>query len=707
MLTAARRLLPGSSSFSADGVIRRISAQQDLLLVVLIVAVIALMVLPLPPFLLDTLIAINLTISMVLLMVALYVRGALELSTFPAILLLTTLFRLSLNIASTRQILLNAYAGEIILTFGKMVVGGSVIVGAVVFVIIAVVQFIVIAKGAERVSEVAARFSLDAMPGKQMSIDADLRAGVVDKDEARRRRSILERESHLYGAMDGAMKFVKGDAIAALIIAAINIVAGIGVGMVNHGMSASHALETYSVLTVGDALVSQIPSLLISIAAGIVITRVSNSERTDGNVGREIFSQIQAQPKAMVIGGTVMFAMLLVPGFPKLQFIALGCAVAFVGWRLLPAQILRQGGNGARPMPSFRRDGGVGTPSFLEDTPSSIATPLVISLHAGIKDDLDTEELDNEMMLARRELSVRLGLPFPGLSLRVDDRLPEQAYVVLVSEVPVLQGEVLGGSLYAFASPKRLEEVGCEVVMISTSGAGACWVDPRFAEVLDEHEIAWLSAEKLLTQQVFRVIAHHAADFLGVQEVLHLLRALGDRYPDLDKELRQAVPIPRLVDVLRRLVQEQVSLYDMRSIAQVLVEWAGREKDNATLVEYIRNALSRQITFSYMSQSGTLPAFVMAPALEEQLKKYLMQSGVGNVLVPPEALRQGIARQLASAASQDHGAGPTILLVSGPDLRPHVRALLIPDVPDLVVLAVPQLEQSVRVQGRGQIQIHA
>lgn len=703
MLSAARRAIAAPRRFSAEGALQRVSAHQDLLLVALIVAVIALMVLPLPPFLLDTLIAINLTISMVLLMVALYVRGPLELSTFPAILLLTTLFRLSLNIASTRQILLNAYAGEIILTFGKMVVGGSVIVGVVVFVIIAVVQFIVIAKGAERVSEVAARFSLDAMPGKQMSIDADLRAGVVDKDEARRRRSLLERESHLYGAMDGAMKFVKGDAIAALIIAAINIVAGIGVGMLNRGMSAGNALNTYSVLTVGDALVSQIPSLLISIAAGIVITRVSNAERSDGNVGREIFSQVQAQPKAMLIGGVVMFAMLLVPGFPKIQFVLLGLAVAFVGWRLLPEQVQRQRGNRARPMPSFRRDGALGTPVLIEEHASSIAAPLAVSLHPDIPAALDAGALDAELSAARRELSTRLGLPFPGLSMRIDERVPEHAYVVLVTEVPVLQGEVVGGCLFAFAAEQTLADIGVDVTLVSGTGVDACWVAAGFASRLDEHEIAWLAAEKVLTQQIFRVINHHAADFLGVQEVLHLLRSLADRYPDLEKELRQAVPIPRLADLLRRLVQEQVSLYDMRSIAQVLVEWAAREKDNVTLVEYVRNALSRQITFAYMSPAGTLPAFVAAPALEERLKQYLMQSGAGNVLVPPETLRQSIARQLQGRAGEGSDGTPTILLVSAPELRAHLRALLLAEVPDLVVLAVPQLEQSVRIQSRGQI----
>ncbi len=306
---------------------------------------------------LDTLIAVNLALSVVLLMVSLYVNSPLGLSTFPSLLLFTTLFRLSLNIAATRQILLHANAGEIIFTFGNLVVGGDIIVGIVVFLIIAIVQFVVIAKGAERVAEVGARFTLDAMPGKQMSIDADLRAGLIDKEEARTRRSLLERESHLYGAMDGAMKFVKGDAIAALIIAAVNIIAGICVGTLRKGMEFSAALDTYSVLTVGDALVSQIPSLFVSIAAGVLITRVADPGRRQGTgLGDEIAEQLRAHPRALMIAGTVIVGLMLVPGFPKLQFLLIAAVVGLVGYSLLPSR-RRYSVPGETPMPSMQRAG--------------------------------------------------------------------------------------------------------------------------------------------------------------------------------------------------------------------------------------------------------------------------------------------------------------------------------------------------------------
>ena len=303
---------------SLDRLIAKYSRFNDIVLAMILVMIISLMIVPVPPALVDALIALNLTISVVLFMMSLYIPNVLAFSTFPSLLLFTTLFRLALNITTTRMILLHATAGEIIFTFGKFVVGGNFVVGAVVFLILLLVQFIVITKGAERVAEVAARFTLDAMPGKQMSIDADMRAGTIDMAEAKRRRSDLERESQLYGAMDGAMKFVKGDAIAGLIITAINIVAGIIIGVTQKNMELGKAVTTYSILTIGDGLVSQIPALLISITSGIIVTKVGSNEGTV--LGRDIGSQVLNQPKALLIGGCMLIALMLMPGFPKIPF---------------------------------------------------------------------------------------------------------------------------------------------------------------------------------------------------------------------------------------------------------------------------------------------------------------------------------------------------------------------------------------------------
>jgi len=316
-----------------QGAATQISRFADLALAVLVIAIIGLMILPIPTFLLDTLLATNLCISIALLLVAMYIPSALHLSTFPSLLLFTTLFRLALNITTTRLILLKAHAGDIIYTFGHFVVAGNYVVGGVIFLIITIVQFLVITKGSERVSEVAARFTLDAMPGKQMSIDSDMRAGLIDIDEAKRRRQSLEKESQLFGAMDGAMKFVKGDAIAGLIITAINIIGGLIIGVLQKGMPLPKAVQTYSILTIGDGLVSQIPALLISITSGVVVTRVSSGEE-EANLGRDIGQQLLSQPKALLIASGMLFGFALIPGFPAAQFLILGSIVGAIGYGL-------------------------------------------------------------------------------------------------------------------------------------------------------------------------------------------------------------------------------------------------------------------------------------------------------------------------------------------------------------------------------------
>ncbi len=338
-----------------ESLVVRATRYNDILLAGLIVAIISIMILPIPTTMLDGLLAINLGTSVVLLMMSMYINAPLAFSTFPSMLLFTTLLRLALNITATRHILLEAYAGEVIETFGNFVAGGNLVVGIVVFLIITIVQFLVITKGSERVAEVAARFTLDAMPGKQMSIDADMRAGVIDLDQARERRSAVERENQLFGAMDGAMKFVKGDAIAGLIITSINLVGGISIGCLQKGMEVGKALQTYSLLTIGDGLVSQIPALLISITAGIIVTRVAGDD--DGALGGDIGAQILAQPKALMLGGVMLMLFALVPGFPKPQFIALGCVVGFVGFTMKRLRDEPPAPEGAGSLSSMNRPG--------------------------------------------------------------------------------------------------------------------------------------------------------------------------------------------------------------------------------------------------------------------------------------------------------------------------------------------------------------
>ena len=682
--------------------VRSLARQNDLLLVLLVVAIIALMILPLPPFLLDTLIALNLSISVILLMVALYIDSPLGLSTFPSLLLFTTLFRLALNIASTRQILLHAYAGDIILTFGNLVVGGDVIVGIVVFLIIAVVQFIVIAKGAERVAEVGARFTLDAMPGKQMSIDADLRAGLIDKHEARTRRSRLERESHLYGAMDGAMKFVKGDAIAALIIAGVNLLAGLAVGAVRKGMDLQTALHTYSVLTVGDALVSQIPSLLVSIAAGILITRVADPDRGGSSgLGEEIAAQIRVHPKALLIASAVIAVLMLVPGFPKLQFLALAAGIGFAGYALLPGR-RRYAAPGDMPIPAMRKEGVDTARAWLDGGEHPLTVPVMVKAFAGIERSLLPERLEREIGRLRRALESDLGLPFPGMVIRPSPELPAGVCRIYINEIPVHSGELRPNHLLVFESAAFVSE-GRAIALPGAvlPGRPAVWVHERERGRLEQSKQSFMTLEQVLAEQLLRVMRNAADQFIGIQETSLLLKRLAEEHPELERELERVVPLPRLTEVLRRLVRENISIRNLREIAHALIEWAPREKDTVLLTEYVRTSLSKYISHRFANSEGMLSAVVLHPSVEVQLRQAIRQTSAGTVLM----LDPAVSRQLASQIKQalpvealDVSDGAAVVLLTSLEIRPYLRKLTEVELGRLPVLSYQELEPTVRVE---------
>jgi type III secretion protein V len=662
---------------------RLLFKQHDLLLAALIIAVIALMILPLQPFMLDTLIAINLALSVVLLMVSLYINSPLGLSTFPSLLLFTTLFRLSLNIAATRQILLHADAGDIIFTFGNLVVGGDIIVGIVVFLIIAIVQFIVIAKGAERVAEVGARFTLDAMPGKQMSIDADLRAGLIDKEEARTRRSLLERESHLYGAMDGAMKFVKGDAIAALIIAAVNIIAGICVGTLRKGMDFGTALDTYSVLTVGDALVSQIPSLFVSIAAGVLITRVADPARRQGTgLGDEIAEQLRAHPRALLIAAAVIVGLMLVPGFPKLQFLWIAAAVGFAGYALLPSR-RRYSVPGETPMPSMQRAGSNVVRPWFDTADHALAPPVTVHVAAGIERLLSPQRLDVELRRVRRSLEGDLGVPFPGVVMRQVAGLQPGAYTICINEIPVSRGNVSARERLPAAKESQRESPS----LVSAPGSPA-----------REGQRAG-GPEHSLAQDLLRTLRAHAEDLLGIQEVQLLLRRLSEDYPDLERELTRNVPLPRLTEVLKRLVREEISIRNLRQIAHGLIDWAPREKDTVLVTEYVRTCLSRYISYRFANEDGSLSVIVLHPTVEEQMRQAIRQTSGGTVLMLNPATSQQIAAQIRRVMAPyiDNEQHLSVVLLTSLELRPYLHKLTEVELGKVSVLSYQELVPTIRV----------
>ena len=594
---------------------------------VLLVAVIALMILPLPTVLIDALLAMNITISVLLLMVTLYIPNATSLYSFPSLLLFTTLFRLSLNIASTKSILLHAEAGHIIESFGELVVGGNLVVGLVVFLIIAIVQFIVIAKGSERVAEVGARFTLDAMPGKQMSIDADVRAGNLTAEEAQRRRTMLSIESQLHGGMDGAMKFVKGDAIAGLVITMVNILAGIVIGVTYHDMTAADAANRFAVLSVGDAMVSQIPSLLISVAAGVLITRVSDEHSKPRSVGTEIVKQLSTNSRALYSAAAMLIGFALVPGFPWLMFLVLAAAL-FAGARIMGKQALGQLAPAGPELSALRAEGAKGQPPTIAAQAPAFSAPLSVRLAPALAERLDAAELNRAFTATRGALVDELGLPFPRAAVWTTESLDGMAYEIMLHDVPQAAAELP-------AKPERVE--------------------------------------RALADAVGAAVRAHAHLFIGVQETQWILDRVGTEYPGLVAEVQKVMPVLRISEVLKRLLEEHVPIRNQRAILESLVNWGAKEKDLLLLTEYVRGDLGRFIAHR-ASGGGQLAAIVLDVEVEQTIRQAIKQTPAGNYLtLEPQQIDQ-----LLASLERLVGANPppNLAVVTSMDIRRYFRRMI-------------------------------
>lgn len=673
----------------------------DLVLVALTVAVLTLMIVPLPTPLIDTLIGANLCLSFVMLMMSMYVRGPLHFSSFPTMLLFTTLFRVGLNIATTRLILLQADAGEIIFTFGEFAVGGNFIVGAVVFIILTIIQFLVIAKGAERVSEVGARFTLDAMPGKQMSIDADLRAGVIDMEEAQRRRKEVSQESQMFGAMDGAMKFVKGDSIAGLVVAVVNVVGGTLIGVTQNGMSAGEALQLYGVLTIGDGLVSQIPSLLVAISAGILVTR-SGSDA--GNVGAQIGGQIFAQPKALMVAAVLIFLFALIPGFPKVQLFALALFTGGLGWMLAYLRNVQEA-------PDYREElTKTIKPTVGGKTPSRSGTaqkeefapvvPVILDISPALLENLDYGTLNEELAALRRALYFDLGVPFPGINIRPNPDFPALSYHLLLNEIPVSRGEFKAGMVMARDSEESLRMLRLDPRPghAFQPGSPSLWLPEENARLLARAGISCMTHPQILAWHLSMLLARHAQSFIGLQETKFLLDKMEERAPDLVREATRLLPIQRLSDIFQRLVSEQVSIRDLRGILEAVIEWAPKEKDPIMLVEYVRAALKRQISYRYASSQNLLPALLLDPQLEETIRKSIRQTSVGAFLALPPDVSQHFTSSLNAVLGKQNDPQQRPVLLASIDIRRYLRRLIEAEHYELAVLSFQELTPEVSVQ---------
>ena len=681
----------------------------DVALAVLVIMIITLMIMPIPIWMLDTLLAVNLTMSVVLLMMSMYVPGVIQFSTFPSVLLFTTLFRLSLNVTTTRLILIHGYAGAIINTFGNFLVAGNFVVGAVIFLIILIVQFIVVTKGAERVAEVAARFTLDAMPGKQMSIDADLRAGNLQADEAKAKRALLEKESQLYGAMDGAMKFVKGDAIAALIIVAINILAGLAIGILQRGMTVDDAVATYSILTIGDGLVSQIPALLISITAGIIVTRVQSEEGQP--LGIEVFSQLFGQYRVYLISGVMLFGFAFIPGFPKPIFFILGSIILGTGWALsqklrfqkklsddeekgdIPALHSASGKKGEKGK-------GDGKDEF------SITVPLMVEVASSLKACLPPAKLNKELADVRSALYHDLGVPFPGIHLQFSASAKEESYTILLQEVPLTEGFIRPDFLFIREEADNLKLMGIpyEEGEAFIPGANAIWVRRKFVKKLKDANITVMEPSEVLTFHLSFILKRYAADFIGIQETKYLLDQLGKDFPDLIREIERVLPFQKLTDIFQRLVQEEISIRNLRLLVQSLIDWGQREKETVLLTEYCRSSLKRWISYKFSGGQNTLPVYLLEPDLEDTVRKAIRQTSSGSYLALEPAVSDRIVLKIKEVVGTDSNPwAMSPVLLTSMDIRRYMRKLIEVELYYLPVLSYQELTEEITLQPIGRV----
>jgi len=672
----------------------------DLLFAAILLASILLLLVPVPAVALDIGVAMNLAFSFLLVIVGTYVTGPLQFSSLPSLLLITTLFRLGLNLASTKLILLEAEAGQIIEAFGHMIVGGNLLVGITTFAIITVVQLMVVTKGAERVAEVGARFTLDGMPGKQMAIDADLRNGHIAPAEAKLKRRHLELESQFHGAMDGAMKFIKGDAIAGLIIMLLNLVVGILVGILYRDMEFGTASRTYSVLSIGDALVSQIPSLLIAVTAGFVATRVGSPSGRGETLGAAIMNQLLGQPRALLVAATLIVALALIPGFPLVYFLIIGSALMVLRYLVAPFRKQSMVQVDRVPVPALAREGSDELPNFVSEVESRITEPLSVRVEKGLAEKLRPGRFNFHLDALRGQLSAELGFPFPGAQIVHGSELAKNQFVVSVYEVPFFSlvwkpGQVLRsvGGAGAAASEEWVE----------VPGLGPMRWAPAL-EVAADGAASDHSCEAVVAQAIVSAVRKNVGRFIGMNETKYILETADVHLSGLARQLTEIVPVQRVSEVFKRLLEEGISIRNMRVICESLISWGSREKDAGMLSEYIRCDLGEYVTYRAARGGTQLQGIVLEPVSEQTVRESIHHSANGSYLtLAPGQIQalQACLHQLLEGVRAD----VPVVVICGMDIRRYMRKILVQTHPDVFVLSYQELKDNVRVVPAGRLRI--
>lgn len=674
-----------------------ISANAEVIAAFAVVGIVFMMILPMPHALMDVLIALNICIAFLLVMLSMYFPGPLAFSTFPAVLLFTTLFRLAISISTTRMILLDADAGAIVAAFGNFVVGGNLAVGIVIFLILTIVQFLVITKGSERVAEVSARFTLDAMPGKQMSIDSDLRAGLITAIDAKNKRNDLAKTNQLFGAMDGAMKFVKGDAIASIIIVFVNLIGGISIGVVQNGLPASEAMHLYSILTIGDGLVAQIPALLISMTAGMIITRVTNDDAKDSNIGRDIAEQLSSQPRAWIIAGVVMAGFSAVPGMPSKTFLIFASVTIFMGMFsvLMTRRQLRTG---------IADEGEAAANTELrmvtEDIRSfSMTRDYLLVMHPSIKDTHFANDLVKLFRKTRNELVLNYGFTLPNILVEYMNTLKEHEYQFCVSEVPVATGIVSKTIVGLQVSEETLAEIKIPIEYRNSDAMGLplLWVNVEHTAALDQKNIPYADYLQVAEMNVRQVLQKTGPRFIGVQETQKLMNWLETVLPELSKELQRVVSISMFSEVLQRLAIEGVSIRGFRTIAETLVEHGQTERDIGMLTDYVRIALREQICHEF-SENNALSAFLLTPQSEDIFRNSVRQTTRGGFLAVDPDTRKKFIDSIETLVGESVKEGIKPVLLVAQDIRRYVWGMLKDEKFSLPVMSYSEVTATMQVK---------
>jgi flagellar biosynthesis protein FlhA len=683
---------------------RWLNANRGLLFPIAASSLVLVILIPLPPWLLDALLSTNITVSFIILLTTIYILDPLEFSVFPSLLLATTLFRLVLNVAATRLILTagqraanadeaTAAAGHVIETFANFVAGGELAVGFIIFLILVVIQFVVITKGTTRISEVAARFTLDGMPGKQMAIDADLNAGMIDEAEARRRRELISREADFYGAMDGASKFVRGDAIAGIIITLINILGGLYVGMVEYGWGAWQCVQTFTRLTIGDGLVTQIPAFIISISAGLIVTRSTATT----NLGEELFAQLTAKPVALALAAGFLGMLLFTP-LPGAPLILLGSScggLAYILTRTKKREQKREIAARQAKAPGSRQEP---IESLLSVDPMELEVGYGL---VRLVDKSQGGDLLDRISMIRRQVALEMGIIVPPIRIRDNMQLEANDYAIKLRGVEVDRGISLPGSYLAIDSGAVREKIHGVETKEPAFGLPAVWISETDRARAERSNYTVVPASSVIATHLTDVIKRHSSELLTRDEVKKLLDGLKEKSPTLVEEV--VGPILKLGDVqkvLQNLLRERVPIRDLQTILETLGDFAGRTKDLEILTEYTRNALARSICAQYQGNENTIHCLTLDPALEDTINAHIERADSGSYLTLPPSQAQAMIKAIRKQVDQNAAISQLVLLCS-PQVRVQLRRLIESAFPNIPVFAFNEIVKDVQVNSHG------